>query len=312
VKVLRRQREYVKSCHRYKKAYNVGLTRGRYEYGIPLIRETRARVRAGQWREAVAGILVLLRYGIPRGFAELPSPALVRRWLQNTLGRLRNRPPVGWVRFGSLRRTTPISREFGYDRGKPIDRHYIEEFLARHATDVRGRVLEIGDDFYTQSFGGDRVTVSDVLHVTEGNPQATIVADLTQADHIPSDSFDCAIVTQTLHLIYDVRSAIQTLRRLLKPGGVLLATFPGISHIAEGQWGDTWYWAFTTQSARRLFEEFFPAEELEIEAHGNVLAAISFLHGLSVEELHREELEHRDRSYEVLITLRAVKPEITS
>jgi glycosyltransferase involved in cell wall biosynthesis/SAM-dependent methyltransferase len=290
VKVLRRQREHIKSSHRYRKAYNIGLTRGRYEYGIPLIKVTRVRVRTGQWGEAVAGILVLVRYGIPREFADLPSPTLVRRWLQNTFGRLRNRPPVGWVRFGSLRRTTPISREFGYDRGKPIDRYYIEKFLARHATDVRGRVLEIGDDSYTQSFGGDRVTVSDVLHVTEGNPQATIVADLTRADHIPSDSFDCAIVTQTLHLIYDARSAIQTLRRILKPGGVLLTTFPGISQIADDQWSNTWYWAFTTQSAWRLFKEFFPAEGLEIEAHGNVLAAISFLHGLSVEELHREEL----------------------
>jgi SAM-dependent methyltransferase len=150
-----------------------------------------------------------------------------------------------------------------------------------------------------------------VLHVAEGNPQATIVADLARADHIPSNAFDCVVLTQTLHLIYDARSAVQTLHRILRPGGVLLATFPGISNIARDQWGDRWYWAFTSRSARRLFEEVFPAESVRVEAHGNVFAAIAFLHGMATEELRREELEYRDPSYEVLITLRAVKPGAT-
>jgi SAM-dependent methyltransferase len=221
----------------------------------------------------------------------------------------RGRPPVGQVDFGSLRRVNPISSLFGYDRGRPIDRYYIEEdFLARHRDDIRGHVLEIGDASYTREFGGDQVAVSDVLHVDEGNPQATIVADLSSADHIPSDTFDCIILTQTLHLIYDVRSAIQTLHRILKPEGVLLATFPGISQITRSRWGDQWYWAFTRLSARRLFEESFPATNVEVEAHGNVLAAISFLHGLAAEELREQELKSHTPGYEVIVTVRAVKP----
>jgi SAM-dependent methyltransferase len=220
-------------------------------------------------------------------------------------------PAVGEVSFGSLGRVTPISRKFGFDRGHPVDRYYIENFLAHQAADIRGRVLEIGDDTYTRQYGGNRVEQADVLHVTEGNPQATFVADLTRADHVPSDAFDCIILTQTLHLIYDVRSAITTLYRILKPGGTLLTTFPGISQIAQDQWGEHWYWAFTTQSARRLFEETFPAPDVEIEAHGNVLAAVSFLHGLAVEDLNQKDLDCHEPAYEVLITLRAVKPEAT-
>jgi hypothetical protein len=96
-----------------------------------------------------------------------------------------------------VNRLAPVSREFGYDRGLPIDRYYIERFLARYAEDIRGRVLEIGDNSYTQKYGGSHVTASDVLHVTEGNSQATLVADLTHAEHIPSDTFDCIIFTQT-------------------------------------------------------------------------------------------------------------------
>ena len=257
-----------------------------------------------------------MRYENIRSIAGKILPVHARRWLkalwqQRWLRALRQRPPVGRVSFGSLDRVTPISRHFGIDRGCPIDRYYIENFLVQQATDIRGRVLEVGDDSYTRRYGGSRVTKSDVLNVVEGNQKTTIVADLTRADHIPSDAFDCIIFTQTLQLIYDVRAAVRTLHRILKPGGVLLATFPGISQIAQDQWGEHWYWAFTTQSARRLFEETFPAPNVEIEAHGNVLAAVSFLHGLAVEELNKKELDRHESAYEILITLRAVKPEAT-
>jgi len=192
----------------------------------------------------------------------------------------------------------------------PIDRYYIERFLSAHAPDIRGRVLEIQDDTYTRKFGGNRVTQSDVLHVVEGNPKATIVADLVCGDQLPSDAYDCIIFTQTLQFIYDVRATLKTLYRILKPGGTLLATFPGISQISRhdmARWGD--YWRFTTLSSRKLFEEVFPSEQLTVEAFGNVCTALAFLHGLAAEELRREELDHSDPDYEVLISVRAVKPE---
>jgi SAM-dependent methyltransferase len=203
---------------------------------------------------------------------------------------------------------TPISREFGFDRGLPIDRYYIEQFLTARASDIQGRVLEIGDDTYTRQLGGDLVTRSDVLHLKKGDPKATLVGDLTCADHIPSDAFDCIILTQTLQFIYDVPAALKTLCRILKPGGVLLATLPGISQSEVSECGACWCWSFSTLSARRLFEETFPAAEIRVEANGNVLSAIALLHGLATQELCHEELAFRDPHYEVLITVRAVKP----
>jgi SAM-dependent methyltransferase len=237
-------------------------------------------------------------------------PAPVHRWLGTRWQGQRYCPPVGMVDFGNLRRVTPISREFGYDRGLPIDRYYIEKFLMSYANDIRGRMLEIGDNSYTQKFGGSRVTTSDVLHVTEGNPQATFIGDLTSGDHIPSNTFDCFILTQTLQFIYDMRAALQTICRILKPGGVVLATFSGISQIASDQWGDYQCWSFTTLSAQRLFEEVFPRANLKVETFGNVLAAMAFLQGLAAEELRQEELDYRDPKYQVLITVRAVKSEV--
>jgi SAM-dependent methyltransferase len=236
----------------------------------------------------------------------MPRP--MRQWLWTRWKAITCKPPAGLVRFGGLRRLTPISRVFGLDRGTPVARYYIEQFLSAHAADIHGNVLEIGDDTYTRRFGGERVTHCDVLHVESSNPNATIVGDLTDAPHISSDKFDCIILTQTLNFIYDVRAAITTLHRILRPGGVLLATTSGISQISRydmDRWGH--YWDLTSLSARRLLEEVFSPRHVQVTAHGNVLAAVAFLHGLSAQELRQKELDYRDPDYELVITIRAVK-----
>lgn len=243
-----------------------------------------------------------------RGAGLLPTP--LRRWMRARWRGERYVPPPAHVRFGSLRRLTPMSRRWGKDRsGQPIDRYYIERFLATHAEDVRGRVLEVQDACYTRRFGGERVTRSDVLHVVPGNPAATIVADLVSAPQIPADVFDCVILTQVLPFIEDVGSAVATTYRILRPGGTVLATVPGISQVARHDmehWGD--YWRFTTLSARRLFERVFPADSVQVESHGNVLVSSAFLYGLASNELRAAELDHDDPNYQLVITVRATKP----
>lgn len=218
-------------------------------------------------------------------------------------------PPVGGVNLGDLRRLTPISRSFGFDRGQPIDRYYIERFLGRQAADIRGRVMEMGDRQYTTRFGGDRVVQSDVLDLPrEDAIHATIIADLTACDHVASDQFDCIIFTQTLQFIYDAAAAVASLHRLLKPGGVLLATFPALSQICRfdmDRWGD--YWRFTTASITRLLSDAFSREQVHVEAYGNVLTSIAFLTGLSAHELEPAELDFYDPDYQLLIAARAVK-----
>jgi SAM-dependent methyltransferase len=234
-------------------------------------------------------------------------PAGVRRRLQPVRKAVvdwrRSRPP----KLGDLRRVTPIDPNWGYERGTPIDRVFVRRFIGSHAGDIHGRVLEIAAPDYTDEFGHGVERV-DILMATEGNPLATIVGDLQAAPHIPDGSFDCAIVTQTLQFVYDVRSALATLHRVLAPGGVLLATVPGltkISRIEDEEFGEWWH--YTGRSVRRLTEEAFGSDGVEVETYGNVLTAAGFLYGLAASDLDPDELDARDPLYEVVIGLRAVK-----
>lgn len=241
-----------------------------------------------------------LSEALPRHLALLP----VRRWI---LRRTR-RPPVGDVSWGQLRRTEPISRRWGGDRGLPVDRHFIESFLGSCASDIHGRVLEVGGDRYTRRFGGERVERAEIVHAPPGHPRATFVADFSDAPELPSAAFDCVICTQTLQLIPDLGAAVSTLHRILKPGGTVLATLPGISQVwvdSEQRWQD--FWRFTTHSARWLFARSFGASAVSVRAYGNVLVAVAFLQGLATEELEPEELAETDPRYQLLVAVRAVR-----
>ncbi len=213
---------------------------------------------------------------------------------------LRMRRPA---RLGTLRRTTPLSDEWGRDRGTPIDRYYIERFLEREQSAIRGRVLEVLDADYTRRFGRG-VEKSDVLDIDPENSAASFIADLAAADAIPAGSFDCFILTQTLQYIYDVRSAIEHVHRVLAPGGTVLCTLPSTSRIAR-RYLESEYWRFTAASARSLFAASFGDEKVRVEPHGSVLTSIAFLAGMAAEELSRQELETTDPFFPLLITVMA-------
>jgi len=239
-------------------------------------------------------------------------PSSTREWLRDR--KLPFERMMRCVGLGTgpslLRRTTPINPDdYGESRGQCIDRYYIEQFLTAHIADVRGHILDFCDDKYARKFGGAKTTKVDVLHLSADNPHATIVADLAHGDGIPTDTFDCILCTQVLHCIYDVEAAVRTLYRVLKPGGVVLVTDPGIQKIdsVDLENGEE-FWRFTSLALRRLFEESFPRDNVEVKVYGNVLAAIASLHGLAVEDVRRKDLDYFDRDYEVSVGLRAVKP----
>jgi SAM-dependent methyltransferase len=241
----------------------------------------------------------------------IPKP--LRRWL-NLRRQAAQRSLILLDRvtdWSVLRNVRPHRQRFGIDRGEPIDRFYIEKFLATYQELICGRVAEIGDCNYTRRFGGRQVERSDILDINEKNDQRTMTIDLTQTGSAPEAIFDCIVCTQTLFEICDYAAAIRTLKKMLRPGGVVLATVPGICQSVRGPMlggaGDDW-WRFTARSAGKVFGEAFSDANVTVQTYGNVLTATALLHGLVQEELTQAELEYHDPDYEVIIGIKAAKP----
>ncbi len=200
----------------------------------------------------------------------------------------------------------PVSRQFGLDRGTPVDRWYIERFLQDQASSIRGDVLEIGDNTYTQQYGSN-VSRSDVLNV-EPSASATLTGNLATGENIPQFAYDCIIMTQTIQMIYDLKSALKNAVAALKPGGTLLLTASGISQISRydmDRWGE--YWRFTDKSLHMLLEEILPGASLTVTPYGNLAAARAFLEGRAAEELEPAILDYCDPDYQLVLTARLTK-----
>lgn len=268
-------------------------------------------------------------------------PEAAQDWVRQ---RYHHRPGSRRRRAKLLASPTPASRRFGVERGLPIDRYYIARFVERFGGEsapagkgIQGRVLEVAEQLYVRGpdafaarLAGEplppvlpRVAQADVVDLSANNPQATIVADLTSEDGVPSEAFDCVICTQTLHFIYDIRAAVRTLHRALKPGGVVLATVPGISPVCppelavqEGLSGADFpggiaepvdRWRLTPSAARSLFEEAFGESHVTVETYGNALAAVGFIQGLAVRDFQPAELDRHDPDYPVVVGICAVR-----
>jgi SAM-dependent methyltransferase len=216
------------------------------------------------------------------------------------------------VKWGDLARLSPFSEVWGTDRGLPIDRHYIHQFLERHRSDIRGRVLEVKDPHYAKMFGGAQVLETEILDVDPANPQATLITDLTSEDQLPASQFDCFILTQTIHIVYDIKTAVSHARQVLKPGGVLLCTVPAVSRInyENGglEAGD--FWRLTRAAILRLFGDVFGNDNVTVETYGNVRVCAAFLYGLAAEELSSEDLSLDDQWFPLVHCIRAVRAEV--
>jgi SAM-dependent methyltransferase len=206
--------------------------------------------------------------------------------------------------FLGTRSMKPLSKKFGYDRGTPIDRYFIEKFLKQHEKDIHGHCLEVVDDKYIKMFGGDRVTKTDVVDNDGKSKTATIVDDLTELKTVKDNTFDCLVITHTMGMIPEFQKAVETCYRVLKPGGVLLVTSAAFSPLVENE---KTYWRCTQFGAEYMFGKVFKHDKLKITPYGNVLTSQCFWVGMAQEELTKKELDYDDPHYPCVIGIRAQK-----
>jgi SAM-dependent methyltransferase len=212
---------------------------------------------------------------------------------------LETSPPIAW---GDLRRIRPFSEGYGFDRGTPVDRVYIEAFLAEHRDAIRGDVLEVHDSAYTEMFGTD--VTPHVLDIDPANPQVGIVADLSDPWSLPAERFDCFILTQTLQYVSDIGAALENAWGLLRSGGTLLCSVPTMSRV-DPRAGETDRWRFTPAGLGTLLSAC--GGEIEVQGFGNLPTQVAFLMGLAAEELEPEELTVYDPDFPLLACARVTK-----
>jgi hypothetical protein len=245
-----------------------------------------------------------------RGSVESPG---WRSAVPSVLPRLTRLPVVRHVRCMQLRRLRPLGN--GRQHGVPIVRHYWAQFLEKHRADVRGRGLEIGDTATLRHYGGTALTGADAIDLAFHSPEITVVADLTRADEIESDTYDCFVNQFTMHLIYDLDSALYHSLRILKPGGALLVNFPSVEYLFSrgldmGTGGPLYvFWQFTPLQVENLLRRAgLDDEDFELELYGNLFTRIAYQMNMPAEELTLRELQHVDAGHPLLICVRAIKP----
>lgn len=207
------------------------------------------------------------------------------------------------IRFGIGVR--PLSLLWGSDRGVPIHRYYLGQFLREFHADVRGHCLDFQQDTYATRFGSGTVTKLDILHIDDSNPLATIVADLTKPNDIPDNQFDCIICTHVLHIIGELDKAVAELYRILQPGGVLLVAVP---HVSMCDPGFHEMWRFTPEGLTFVLAKAFGAENVILRAYGNSLTAAGEIRGLVASEFRNSTLNYHDARFAVEVCARANKP----
>jgi SAM-dependent methyltransferase len=215
------------------------------------------------------------------------------------------------VRWGTFRRSRPFSDCYGWDRGLPIDRYYIEGWLERHASAFRGEALEVRGPEYAERFGGARVTEVHVVDIDADNPKATVIADLTKEGSLPDEAYDTIVMTQTLHVTADDESGFLNLWQALRPGGSILFSGPCVGRI-DHELAEYDSWRYTPNGLRRKLAKLLPGASVSVEGFGNVLAGAAYLYGIAVQELTAAELDVRDPAFPIVVCATITKPAVPS
>lgn len=206
-------------------------------------------------------------------------------------------------RWGNLRRATPFSTYFGFDRGTPIDRYYVHRFLTEWQHDITGDVLEIQLASVAQRYGQHVVRMDTVDIDPRFAP--TYCCDLALSEGvIPSDAYDCFVLPNTLSFLRDLDGSLRHALRVVKPGGAILATVPVIGQLDSGGID---YWRLTPDGWRETVARAWPGCEVSVHGYGNCLASVAAVMGLAAEELTSAELDRWDPRCPALVGIRCRK-----
>jgi SAM-dependent methyltransferase len=209
-------------------------------------------------------------------------------------------PDVGAVNWGDLRRPQPLCQFFGFMRGTPIDRYYLDQFIKSIQKEVSGITLEIGGEKTNQELYGFKLTTEyRVLDLPGWSDD--IVGDATNPEAVSDNSFDSIIIFNVLEHCENPQAVVDNIYKWLKPGGRAFAMVPCTQRIHPTPRD---YWRPMPDGLQVLFKAF---HEKKVTTYGNITTVIASFHGIAVEELTTAEMDFTHPDYPVVACIVAQK-----
>lgn len=197
-------------------------------------------------------------------------------------------------------RVTPISPDFGYARGTPIDRVLIRRYLGSAPTSVVGIVHEVGESQFSPMLFPR--AVHHVVHVSPEN-ETDLRVDFLE---VPQDQIglcEAIICTQVLNFIKEPLEALRGISSLLRPGGRCYMTVAGLAQVSRydsARWGD--YFRFMPQGFDHLLSQCDAIRVIHRNDLGNLFCAKCLMDGVVAEDVvEKRLLEVDDPLYPVVL-----------
>ncbi|HAN75554.1 MAG TPA: methyltransferase [Planktothrix sp. UBA8407] len=205
------------------------------------------------------------------------------------------------IDWGDLKRTNPICQAFGFLRGQPIDRYYLDKFIEKIRPEIVGNILEIGAiETAKESY---QLTEESSYHVLNMDRWSgvDIVGDAHDINVIQPESFDTIILFNVLEHCYAPWIVIENIHRWLKPGGKCFASVPSALKIHDAPQD---YWRPLPDAFAWMLRNF---SQQKISTYGNLITVVAAYHGIVTEELTTEELDAYHPDYPVITCISATK-----
>ncbi len=150
---------------------------------------------------------------------------------------------------------------------RKITRPRLEAFLKKYATDAKTLDIGSGNKPYVAMFP-NAVTVD-----TKERPGIPLdyVADAHDLSALPATAFDVVLLTEVLEHLHTPEKAIAEIRRVLKPGGLLLLTTRFVYPLHETPVD---YFRYTPYGLRHLLRDF---DVVELAAETNTIETLAVL-----------------------------------
>jgi SAM-dependent methyltransferase len=202
-------------------------------------------------------------------------------------------PAPGSLDWGDLRRLVPLCPRFGFSRGTPIDRYYLDRFVERIRPEVTGDVVELGGrDSNRESYGLIGATRYRGLD-QRARSSVSLAGDAHDSSILPERSLDAVLAFNVLEHCHSPWLVAENMGRWLRPGGKAFCMVPSaqrLHRMAED------YWRPLPAALPLLFTGF---SATRLEVFGNPLTTLAALLGIAVEELSQRELDATHPDYPV-------------